>query len=154
MALKDGWAGKLYRNTATYGSPSLTEVKNVRNLKQPNGWGKDDVTTRADGGVKTEATVLREYSASWGMLADGGTDVVAIKTAFDAGTPVEFFVMDGPVTNTASRGYRVYASIDKMDLDQDNAKKQAFDVEIKPTPRGTGVAAMEPVVGADTWTVA
>ena len=156
MALKDGWAGKLYRNTGSYGSPSLTEVTNVRGFKQPNGWAEDDTTTRADGGVKTSAPVLREYTASWGMLADAGVDMVAIKTAFDAGTAVEFFVMDGVVTNAASRGYRVYASIKKMDLDQDNAKKQSFEVEISPTPRGVtpAVAALEAVVGNSSWTVA
>lgn len=154
MPLKDGWSGKIYRNTGSYGSPSLVELKNVRNVKQSNGWGKDDVTTRADGGVKTEAVVLREFSASFGMLADGGADVTAIKTAFDAGTPVEFFVMDGVATNTASRGYRVYAVIGKMDLDQDNAKKQSFDVELSPTARGTGDPALEAVVGGASWTVA
>lgn len=152
-----GKNAKFYRNTATYASPSLSLMTNVKDLKVPQSWGEDDVSARITGGFEAMVTTLLKLSLSFTIFDDDGADIVALRSAFYGQTPVEFFVMNDVVTNTAARGLRMTMLVKKFDLQQGNDKANSYDVEMGitwPDFTSAGTPSAAPVVGASTFTVA
>ena len=69
-----------------------------------------------------------------------GTHFTAIKTAFTAGTNIEFLVLDGDNATTGSQGLRAEMSI--MSFSRSEALEEALTVSVsaKPTKPSTGGA--------------
>ena len=147
----------LYRNTGSYASPTIATVRNVKDLKVPNSLGEDDVSARITGGFEAMVTTLFKVGISWTMFADDGADITAIRTAYYAQSVVEFFVMNGALTDTNARGLRITCLIKKFEESQGNDKAVTYDVEVGPTWPDTttvGTPTAAPVVGGSSWTVA
>jgi hypothetical protein len=89
---------KLYYNAGTYGSPTWTEICNVKDLTLSLEKDEIDVTTRCSGGFKEYADGLLDANVTFNMLYDpADTAFAAIQSAFFAKTAIEFAVMDGVI---------------------------------------------------------
>jgi predicted secreted protein len=134
MSTRLGMDAKLYRNTASFGSPTWTEVTNVKDLTLNLEKGEADVTTRANGGWRATVGTLKDASIEFQMVwdtADAGFS--AMQQAFFSNTPIEFAVMDGDITDPDSEGLR--ATFDIFSFTRNEALEEAImvDVTIKPT---------------------
>ena len=134
MSTRLGMDAKLYRNTGSFGSPTWTEVTNVKDLTLNLEKGEADVTTRANGGWRATVGTLKDASIEFQMVwdtVDAGFD--AIRQAFFNNTPIEFAVMDGDITDPDSEGLR--ATFDIFNFTRNEALEEAImvDVSIKPT---------------------
>jgi hypothetical protein len=122
--------GYLYRNTGTYGTPTWTVMTNVKDVKVPHSFAEDDVSARITGGFEAAVLTLNKVSLSFTMFEDDGVDITAIRTAYFAKSVIEFLVINGPTTDTAARGVRMFGQIKKFDESQDNTKANTREVEI------------------------
>jgi len=133
---------KLYRNSATYASPTWVEIDSVEDVTLSLETGEADVTTRAAGGWRESIATLRDAPLEFEMVYDSaGTHFAAIRTAFTAGTSVEFLVLDGDESVAGSQGLRAEMSI--MSFSRSEALEEALTVSVsaKPTKPSTGGAA-------------
>jgi predicted secreted protein len=134
MSTRLGMDAKLYRNTGSFGSPTWTEVTNVKDLTLNLEKGEADVTTRANGGWRATVGTLKDASIEFQMVwdtADAGFS--AMQQAFFSNTPIEFAVMDGDINDPSSEGIR--ATFDIFSFTRNEALEEAImvDVTIKPT---------------------
>ena len=146
----------IYRNTGSWGTPSLATLRNCKDVKVPQSYQEDDVTARITGGVEAMVTTLQKYGVSWQMFDDDGPDITAIRTAYYAQSVIEFFVFNGLATDAAAHGVRMTCQVKKFDIDQSNPKANTYDVEIGitwPDPTSSAGSASA-VAGGSTWTVA
>ena len=105
--IKLGMDGKLYRNTATYETPTWAEMTNVKDVTLNLEAGEADVTTRANQGWRATAPTLRECTAEFEMLwkpGDAGFD--AVKTAFLTAGTIALAVLTGDKVTSGTEGPR------------------------------------------------
>ncbi|HEY1068409.1 MAG TPA: phage tail tube protein [Pirellulales bacterium] len=138
MATRLGMEAKLYRNSAATGPATWVEVANVKDVTLNLEKGEADVTTRGNQGWRAVIGTLKEASIDFQMVwdtADAG--FAAIQGAFFGNTPIEFAVMDGPITDPASEGLQ--ATFDVFSFTRNEALEEAIvvDVTIKPTYAAT-----------------
>ncbi len=137
MSFKLGLDAKLYRNTATYASPTWSELTNVRDLTLSLEKGEADVTTRANGGWRALAGTLKEGSIEFEMVwdpADAG--FTAIKDAWFNDESIEFAVMDGalpPPSGGTSQGLRATMQVLSFSRSEPLEEAMTVSVTIKPT---------------------
>lgn len=149
--LKD-WEGEIYRNSGTYGSPTLVRMRNVRGVDSPDKKDEDEITVRKSNGNKWTAGANRAIELNWQMMnVKGDADITAIRTAYAAGTGIEFFVMDYALEDSSAVGSRALYEIVECTLKQDDNKSQYYDVKARPT---WSDHPAEPVVGGNTWLAA
>ena len=107
MSAKAGMQAKLYRNTATYATPTWALVPNVKDLTLNLEKGQADVTTRANNGWKASIGTLKdggiEFEMVWDTADEGFT---AIRDAYLNDAALELAVMDGDITAVGSQGLR------------------------------------------------
>lgn len=107
MSAKAGMQAKLYRNTATYETPTWALVPNVKDLTLNLEKGQADVTTRANSGWKASIGTLKdggiEFEMVWDTEDEGFT---AIRDAYLNDAALELAVMDGDITVAGSQGLR------------------------------------------------
>lgn len=148
------WEGFLYRNTGTYGSPTLTPMLNVKGVEAPDKLDEDDVTVRGAAGRKQTIGTLQDQELNFSMLnISGDADVAAIRTAYAARTPIEFFMTDYVVTDSAAVGFRCVMQVMECTLMQADGKTQYWQVKCKPTYTTAAQVAL-PIVGGSTWILA
>lgn len=134
MAVKLGLDGKTYRNTGTYATPIWNEVKNIKDLKLPIEKGSADVTTRLNNGWGADKATLKRASIDFQMVDDPlDDDIIALTTAFFAGTTVEFAILDGDIVTAGTQGLRATMDIFKFERTEGLEEAMMFDVTIKPT---------------------
>lgn len=149
--LKD-WEGEVYRNSGTYGSPTLVRMRNIRTVDAPDKKDEDDVTVRKSNGNKWTAGAQRAQELNFQMMnVKGDADVTAIRTAYAARAGIEFFVMDFDLADSASVGSRAMYEVMECTLKQDDNKSQYWDVKCKPT---WSENPPEAVVGGTAWSAA
>lgn len=149
--LKD-WEGEIYRNSGTYDSPSLVRMRNVRTVDTPDKMDEDEITVRKSQGNKWTTGANRAQELNFQMMnVKGDADVTAIRTAYAARTPIEFFVMDFDLADSAAVGHRALYEIMECTPKQDDNKSQYYDVKCKPT---WSDHPPEPVVGGTAWAAA
>lgn len=134
MGVRLGMEARLYRNAASYGTPTWTEVANVKDVTLNLEKGEADVTTRANGGWRAKVGTLKEASIEFQMVWDtDDAGFAAVQAAFFGNTPIEFAVMSGPMTDPDSEGLR--ATCEVFSFTRNEALEEAImvDVSIKPT---------------------
>lgn len=134
MGVRLGMEARLYRNTASYATPTWVEVTNVKDVTLNLEKGEADVTTRANQGWRATVGTLKDASVEFQMVWD--TDDAGfseIQQAFFANTPIEFAIMSGDITDPESEGLR--ATCDIFSFTRNEALEEAImvDVSIKPT---------------------
>ena len=134
MSIKLGLDAKLYFCAAGIGgTPTWTELTNVKNVTLSLQKGEADVTTRANSGWKATAATLKEGSIEFEMVwdtADAG--FTAIKNAWFNNTLVGLAVMDGPVATVGSQG--LWADCAIIDFSRDEPLEDALTVKVTAKP--------------------
>ena len=134
MGVKLGLEAKLYRNTASYATPTWNEDDNVKDLTLNLEKGEADVTTRGNQGWRATVGTLKDASIEFQMVWDTEDAAFgAIQTAFFDNTPIEFAIMDGDISDPESEGLR--ATFDVFNFTRNENLEEAImvDVSIKPT---------------------
>lgn len=128
-----GLNAKLYRNSASYGTPTWVLMGNVQDLTAGDTMDEADVSTRAGGGFAEVEPTLRALELSFGMVnKPGDADVAALLAAYAARTALDIAVMDGPIATAGSRGVRARYKVFQMPRAQELRGAQTFDVMLKP----------------------
>ncbi len=132
--IKLGMEAKLYRNDGTYASPTWVELLNVKDLTLNLEAGEADVTTRGNAGWRATIASLKDGSIEFDMVWDTtDANFTAIRTAFFAGTNVEFAVMDGDIETTGSQGLRAEMAITGFSRSEALEEAMMVNVNAKPT---------------------
>ncbi len=133
--VKLGLDAKLYFCAAGIGgSPTWTELTNVKNVTLSLQKGEADVTTRANNKWKATAATLKEGTIEFEMVwdtADAG--FTAIKNAYFDDSVIGIAAMDGGVTTPGSQG--LWADCHVIDFSRDEPLEEAITVKVtvKPT---------------------
>ena len=153
MALKKGYTAKLYRNSATYGTPTWVEIDNVRDVNFPHAYEKLEATTRASGGVKEYEPGELELSFSFKIRSDeADTDFTSLETAYLARSLIDLMILDGDKATNGSRGYRYEAKVFSMGEDQAIGNILFRDVEVGPCISANAKATVVVASGAPVFT--
>ena len=132
MAYVLGMNAKLYYNTGTYGSPTWTEISNVRDVTLSLERGDSDITTRGGGGWRQSVATIADGSVDFQMVWDNtDTAFTAIKTAFIDATTVEFLVLDGSSSTTGNQGLRATMAITSFSRNEGLEDALTVDVSAK-----------------------
>lgn len=138
MADGDAYVGgeaKFYYNSGTYGSPTWVLIPNSQDLDAPDSRTQVPAPTRGAWPFIGHLPGSRTMGLAWSSLKKKGTsDAVstAIKAAYDAGTPMEFAVCDGPIATTGTKGKRMIGIVTKADdgLPLDGSTITNFEVTL------------------------
>lgn len=131
---------KLFYNTATYASPTWSEITNVKDLTLSLEKDEIDVTTRASSGFKEFVDGLIDATIEWGMVWDtSDAAFTAIRTAFFAKTAVEFLVLDGAATT--GQGLRATCMIKSFTRNEALAEALMVDVSARPVKNSDAAPA-------------
>lgn len=134
MGVKLGMEAKLFRNSGSYASPTWAEMDNVKDLTLNLEAGEADVTTRGNNGWRATVASLKDGSIEFEMVWDtADAAFTAIQQAYFGNTPVEFAVMDGPITQAGSQGLRASFSITKFSRNEPLEEAITVSVTAKPT---------------------
>jgi predicted secreted protein len=124
----------LYRNTASYGTPTWVEIANVKDVTLNLSKGEADVTTRANNGWRATAGTLKEASVEFQMVWDtDDTGFAAIQQAFFSNDPIEFAIMSGAMTDPESEGLRATCNVFSFTRNEALEEAIMVDVSLKPT---------------------
>lgn len=134
MAFKLGMDCKLYRNTATYASPTWDLIGNVKDVTLSVEAGEADVTTRGNAGWKATVATLREATIEFEMVWDTtDADFTDIQTKFLTAATIEFLCLDGVSTAASgSQGLRATCAILKFSRKETLAEAVMVSVTVKP----------------------
>jgi acetylornithine/succinyldiaminopimelate/putrescine aminotransferase len=134
MAIRLGMEAKLYFCAAGIGgSPTWTELTNVKNVSLALQTGEADVTTRGNSGWKATAATLKEGSIEFEMVwdtADAG--FTAIKNAYFGNTLIGLAAMDGTIATNGSQG--LWADCMITNFSRDEALEEAITVKVTAKP--------------------
>jgi hypothetical protein len=133
-----GLEAVLYRNSGTYGSPTLVAVTNVKDLTLNLEKATADVSTRGNAGWRAMIGALKDATIDFGMVWNtSDANFTAIRDAFLAndlaGQSIEFFVMSADVDETDSQGLRATFMVEKFTKNEALEDSQGVDVTIRPT---------------------
>jgi len=135
MAVKLGLNGKLYRNTATHGSPSWSVLGKVRDLSLTMDKATADVTSRDNNGWRAKLPTLKEAVLEFDMVwdtADAGFS--ALQGSYLNDTLIEFAVMDGDITTPLTEGLVATFGVTKFDKKENLEEAQMVSVTLEIAP--------------------
>jgi predicted secreted protein len=140
MAIKLGIDAKLYFCAAGIGgTPTWTEINNVRNVTLDLKRAEADVTTRASGGWKATAAAMKEASIEFEMPYDPAADgFEELRDAWLNGTLVGLAVMDGAIATAGSQG--LWADCAILDFSQEQPLEEAATVKVSAKPTASANA--------------
>lgn len=133
MAIKMGFACKLFRNTGTYASPVWAEVKIVKDVQLNLEDEEADATTRAAGGWQEAEPSIRKGGLEFQMPWDpADTNLTAIRDAYLNRTSIDLAALDGPASGSNSQGLRALQKVFKFSRGEPLNGVATIDVSIKP----------------------
>lgn len=136
MAIVLGLDAKLYRNTASWATPTWSLIDNVRDLTLNVEKGSADVSTRGSGGWRQNAVTLKDGSIEFEMVWDtADAEFTALKDAFFNDTTVECAAMDLLIATSGSQG--LHADFNVGDFSRAEALEDALKVSVNLTPART-----------------
>lgn len=123
---------KLYRNTATYASPTWNEVTVASDVTIPMEADAPEARSRA--------SVLKQYlvaaidtGVEFEILYDpAGDDFAVLQGAFFGRTSVEFAVMDGAIATAGTQGLRATCFITGFSRNENRDDAVTVTVTAKP----------------------
>lgn len=133
MGTKFGYECRLFRNTATYETPTWVEVDNVKDLTLPLAEDEADTSTRKDRGFKTAAGSLLDAPIEFQMVWDPEDEgFTAIQQAFFARTGIEMAVLDGEIDVAGSQGLRATMAVLNFTRNENLGEAVTVSVTMKP----------------------
>lgn len=118
QTIKRGYACKLYRNTANFGTPTWDEVTALGDVQLNLSWDEFDATMRGDGVKSSEPTLLGIEVTGRIRSDENSTDYTTLETAAYTKALVDVLVLDGTSTVNGSRGVRAEMKIFNWSEDQ------------------------------------
>lgn len=134
MSVRLGLDAVLYYCAAGIGgTPTWSELGNVKNVTLSLQKGEADVTTRANNGWKATAATLKEGSIEFEMVWDTeDAGFTAIKDAYFNNSIIGLAVMDGPIATEGSQG--LWADCHITDFSRDEPLEDAITVKVTAKP--------------------
>jgi hypothetical protein len=133
MTTRLGLNAKAYRNTGSYGTPTWTEMKNIRDATLGDQMAEADVTRRASGGFRETEPTLREISFDYDAVnVVGDAEVTAVLTGYAARTALDIAIMDGDITTAGSNGVRARFKVFKRERSEELENAQMLAFSFKP----------------------
>ena len=134
MSIKLGMEAKLYYCAAGIGgTPTWTELTNVKNVTLGLQKGEADVTTRANNRWKATVGTLKEGSIEFEMVWDTeDAGFAAVKDSYMNGTAIGLAVMDGAVDAAGSQG--LWADCSIIDFSREEPLEEALSVKVTAKP--------------------
>lgn len=117
-------------NSGTIETPVWTEMNNVRDLEPSVSFSGVDITARFGGGFKVHEPALADLSFSTEHLYDpADIQLDVLRTSALARILVDVAIMDGPIDEDGSQGYRVQvkAHSHKRSEKVDGILSESFD---------------------------
>ena len=134
MSIKLGLDAKLFRNSASYATPTWNEITNVRDVTLNLEAGEADVTTRGNNGWRATVATLKDGSIEFEMVWDSADDdFIAVRDAFLNKAALEMAVMDGAMTTPGSQGLRASFMITSFSRNEPLEEAITVSVTAKPT---------------------
>jgi hypothetical protein len=128
------FAGKLYRNSGTYQSPTWVLVDNVGTIDVTLAPDKTELPLRKMGGWKAFVPGLFDYMLAFKMLYDlADASQSALRTAFFSRAGIEFLILDQAYTVAGAYGIRATMGIFKFPRTEEIEGAMMVDVELAPT---------------------
>ena len=139
MPVPLGLDGKLYRNSATWATPTWNEVDNVRDLTQNLEKGEADLSARNTGGFRARRGTLKDGTIEFGMNFDpADPEFTAIKDAFFNNTVLDMAAMSGDITTTGEQGLRAEMDVLNFSRNENLEEGMTVDVSLAVAPPQTG----------------
>jgi len=134
MSIKLGMEAKLYYCAAGIGgTPTWTELTNVKNVTLGLQKGEADVTTRANNRWKATVGTLKEGSIEFEMVWDTeDAGFAALLAAYMDGTAIGLAVMDGDITTAGSQG--LWADCSVIDFSREEPLEEALSAKVTAKP--------------------
>jgi len=135
MSVKLGLDARLYYCAAGMeGTPTWTELTNVKDVTLNLETGEADVTTRANAGWRASVATLKEGSIEFEMVWDTeDTGFTAIKDAYFNNAAIAFAVMDGDISTVGSQGLQADFTITNFSRNEPLEEALTVSVTAKPT---------------------
>lgn len=137
MGVKLGLDARLYLNSGTYASPTWSGLNNVRDLTLNLETGEADVSTRGNEGWRATVSTLKDASLEFELVIDPeDSGFTSIVNAFLQNEPVEFVVLDGPISgegSVGSQGLRATFRIASFSRNEALEEAVTASVTAKPT---------------------
>ena len=115
MAIKLGFAGKVFRHTVLWATTptnssvdaiSWNEIPGVNEASISYEPAAADTTRKGNGGFKTSLPAAKEVSFEFDMPYDpADTDIIALLAAATAGTELPMLFMDGDYSTAGNQGF-------------------------------------------------
>jgi hypothetical protein len=131
-----GFQHRLYRNAGTYESPSWSELTIARDVTPDYSMSEADTSTRASvrAGWDLSTPVSKAASIEVQMLYKGSdTGYIAFKNAFHSKLPIEVAVVDGDITDGATKGVRMSVGVFNFSEAQPLKDVVVTNMTLKPT---------------------
>jgi hypothetical protein len=135
MAAKMGIDGKLYFCAAGIGgTPTWTELTNVKNVTLNNTKAEADATTRSNNGWKAVVATLKEASIEFEMVWDPeDAGLTAIYGSYMANTPLGIACVDGAITGQGANGFMADCMVSSVSREESLEGVMTLKVTVKPT---------------------
>lgn len=154
---KTGHKMKLYRNSGTPTTPVWALVDEVGDVSIPDlSRGLAELKRRANEFTKNLASLIQsiaiEFRLHYGL---GATQYNAVRQAFFSGTPEEWAIMDGDITENGSQGLRLPVIVEQFPWDQPLEDVSGHDVRLAVAYMVDGSTEVDPswyTVGETTTT--
>jgi len=135
MSIKLGMDARFYFCAAGMGgSPTWTELTNVKDVTLNLETGEADVTTRGNAGWRASVATLKDGSIEFEMVWDTeDAGFTAIKDAYFNNTAIAFAVMDGRLETAGSQGLQADFTITNFSRNEPLEEALTVSVTAKPT---------------------
>lgn len=135
MGNRLGLDAVLYRNTATYATPTWSEITNARDVTLNLEAGEADASRRGGGGWEEVLKALKSGSIEFELLYDNAdAEFIAIRDAFFNDTSLDMLALDGDVATSGSQGLRVVCQVMNFSRNEPLTDALTVNVSVKPTP--------------------
>lgn len=140
MAILKGLDCKVYRNSATYGSPTWALVNPVIEVTANLTNTAFDASNR-DSNYRLQLPSLTELSFDIRMHKDkDDADFLALETAAQARTTIDLLILDGLQTSAASDGWRIQGFFTTWNESQPLEDAVTVDATFVPAATANAVA--------------
>lgn len=132
---------KIYRNTATYGSPTWAEITLIGDASVSPVWDEAAGDVRGSR-VKSVAKTLMGLEVSARVrVSNDDAGYEALNDALHSDTPLDLLVLNGPNNEEGVRGYRADWHVMQAPQDQALGAVLFDDLILKPAISANGVKA-------------
>jgi hypothetical protein len=153
MAVRIGMDCKVYRNTATYASPTWNEVTCVKDATLNLERAEADISKRGGSGWRSTVGTLKDATLELVVIADRSittekADLDALRDAWLNNTKIELIVLDGPEPapsgSVASEGIRASWYVATFNRTENLEEGVQYEVTLRVTSTENSSAEVAP----------